>query len=203
MVNTQKERRSSWRRWLLWGGLALIIICAGIGVVWAVVSSNQVTSAQPTTSSLPDAAQLESRYDGKDPRGSSGANSKCADPPSSEEVASSQPSVVGPDGSVVGIIHLRTSPICPVIWARLLWHDDPSPQSLYAIPQGWTLHMVAHRPDTGTSTDATEQASGPIQYGLSYMLVTVRGCVYVEAYFSNGTQRTPSSQSSCVRSPSQ
>jgi hypothetical protein len=164
-------------------------------------SSNGNTStyiSEPPPSQIPsDAAQVEKRYDGHLANGHDGSESKCADPPPSQEVSATKPSVFGPDGSVVGIIELRTSPICPVIWARVLWNGDIA--GTYQIPAGWTLHVVVNRPDTRTRWDETEQpGETPIQYALSAMLTTVRGCVYAEAYFTNETRQTKSAKTSCA-----
>ncbi|MBF6259870.1 hypothetical protein IU468_26690 [Nocardia farcinica] len=98
-------------------------------------------------------------------------------------------------------MQLRASPKCPtVIWARVVWNNDLA--ATYQIPPGWTLHVVSHRPDTQTAHDETELASASkIPYGLGAMLSTARGCVFVEAYFTNGDQRTASAATSCVRAP--
>ncbi|MFD4367764.1 hypothetical protein [Rhodococcus sp. NPDC058521] len=150
-----------------------------------------------------DAARHELQYDGKDPRGLDGADSRCADPPPSLEVKASRPPVLGPDGTVVGVVEVRTSASCPgVVWARVPWNNDrgeADPSAVYQIPAGWVLHVVTHRPGTATSVDTPEPSvAGPIPYGLSTMLTTARGCVYVEAYFSNGDDRTVSALTPCV-----
>ncbi|MDQ1039922.1 hypothetical protein QFZ75_006338 [Streptomyces sp. V3I8] len=157
--------------------------------------------SNPSSSSSASSAEaLERRYDGKDPRGLEGSNSKCADPPTSQPVSSAHPSVIGPDGKDAGSIELRTSAICPVIWARVLWNDDLA--TTYRIPEGWTLHIVAQRPKTKTRRDSPVQASiTPIEYGLSSMLTTLRGCVFVEVYFANGDRRTPAARTPCVMHP--
>jgi hypothetical protein len=189
MPATQKHRL---KYWLV--AVVVIVILAVGGVL--------VFSSFDEHPPSPDALSLEARYDGKLANGQSGeAESHCADgnKPPSQEVASSHPPVFGPDGRIVGSIQLRTSYICPVIWARVLWSDGN-----YQIPDGWTLHVVAHRPDTNTSIDAMEpmpgysQSSTPIPYALSYMLTTIRGCVYVEAFFTSGEQRTTSVPTTCV-----
>ena len=150
---------------------------------------------------MPSPATLAERaqYDGKDPRGLDGTDSKCADPPRSDAVDGNQPSVTGPGGNVVGQIQLRTSSACPhVVWARVLWNGQES--GLYTIPSGWTLHTVVRRPDTNTMSEATDIATGSeIRYGLSKMLTTVGGqCVLAEAYFTRGSERTSSAQTACV-----
>gem|GEM_PF-6309784 len=146
-----------------------------------------------------DAKQAERQWDGKDPRhGPPG----CVDPPPSDRVDVLRPEVVGPDGKVVGQIELRTyhPAECPsVIWGRVLW--DGRPEGTYSIPEGWTLHVVAHRPSTNTHAELTETSrSTPVKYGLGPMLVTARGCVAVEAYFSNvqGLPTTPPAATVCT-----
>lgn len=193
------ETSSRWSRRTL-GILALVAVVVvaamiTLGTVWAlrVADDDAPPSVDSTTASA-----LEQRYDGKDPRGLDGEESHCADPPASVPIPSSEPPVMGPDGRQVGSIQLRGSPACPtVVWARVLWNSDPA--VMYQIPAGWTLHVVTHRPDTATSVDEEETASAtPIPYGLSSMLTTARGCVYVEAYFTQGPNTTGSVPTSCV-----
>ncbi|SMD14529.1 hypothetical protein [Kibdelosporangium aridum] len=173
-----------------------VVIVVGATIATISFMSNPDTPG----SNQPAAAELEARYDGKDPRGFDGANSRCAEPPPSQLVQASSPLVMGPEGRPVGNIQLRTSPICPVIWGRVLWNGNET--DLYQIPAGWTLHVVGHRPDTKSRFDFPEPSSPtPIQYGLGPMVVTLRGCVYVEAYFSNGDQQTSPSKTSCVMAP--
>ena len=89
-----------------------------------------------------------------------------------------------------------------MVWARAPWNNDrgeADPDAVYQIPAGWVLHVITHRPGTATSVDTPEPSiAGPIPYGLSTMLTTARGCVYVEAYFSNGDDRTVSALTPCV-----
>jgi hypothetical protein len=186
-------------RRLRWWHVAIGPIVIAALVVSAIVFFSK-TNGQSANRNQPDAAQLEARYDGKDPRGLSGSDSRCADPPPSQPVPADNPPVYGPDGEQVGTVELRTSPICPVIWARVLWNSDPN--ATYQIPAGWVLYVVAHRPDTNTLSDFPEPSGpGPIPYGLGPMLTTVRGCVYVEAYFTNGNQKTHAVPTSCVAAP--
>ena len=183
------------RRIKPWHIAASIITTAGLAGVAILWFSN--FNGESTDPNRSDAAQLEARYDGKDPRGLDGSESRCADPPPSQAVPASTPPVFGSDSQQVGSIELRTSPICPVIWARVLWNSDPNTK--YQIPAGWTLHVVAHRPETRTTVELTEpSSSGPVPYGLGPMLTTARGCVYVEAYFTHDQQKTHAVPTSCV-----
>ncbi|WP_280377984.1 hypothetical protein [Nocardia wallacei] len=185
------------------GGLVLLVLV--LVIAWALLSdTDNAPSGQgvgSTEISAQDAAALEQRFDGKDPRGKSGGNTKCADPPDSYVVPSSQPPVEGPEGATVGAIQLRASPSrdCPtVVWARVYWNNDPT--ATYQIPQGWTLHVVSHRPDTNDNHDEQEPASASkIPYGLSAMMSTARGCVFVEVYFTNGDQKTAPAVTTCVK----
>lgn len=180
--------------------VAGLIFASGDGGEGADDEDSRRSSSPSSPSSASSAVALERRYDGKDPRGLEGGDSRCADPPTSQPVSSVHPSVIGPDGKDAGSIELRTSAICPVIWARVLWNDDLT--TTYRIPDGWTLHIVAQRPKTKTRRDSPVQASlTPIEYGLSSMLATVRGCVFVEVYFANGDRRTPAARTPCVIHP--
>ncbi len=58
------------------------------------------------TTSAASAAVIEQRYDGKDPTGKDGPQSKCADPPPSQPVSQIHPSVIGPSRKVVGHVEL-------------------------------------------------------------------------------------------------
>jgi hypothetical protein len=193
----ETTRRVKWRH--IAAGLVVVASLA-VGVVLLFSKngdSRSPSNESSTASGRPDAEQLEARYDGKDPRGIAGAASRCADPPPSRAVPASTPPVYGPDGQQVGSIELRTSPVCPVIWARVLWESDPN--ATYDIPEGWRLHIVAHRPETETVIDFVEPPSqGPIPYGLGPMLTTIRGCVYVEAYFTNQDRKTNAVPTSCI-----
>lgn len=198
MAGNRAEKKFSWSR-LFWSVGGILILCAAIAIAALVFFGHKdAGSGQSSAEHQKSAVQLEALYDGKDPRGINGTNSKCADPPPSQPVFSSQPTLFGPDGRPVGIVELRTSPTCPVIWARVIWNGNPN--ATYKIPSGWTLHIIVDRPETKTSSDSPVASSpSPIQYGISNMLVTVRGCVFAEVYFSNGHQRTYAPQTSCVK----
>ncbi|UOT06761.1 hypothetical protein MPY17_13895 [Rhodococcus opacus] len=187
-----------WRLRLLVSGVVAFVLTvvgvAGLGINRYVLDTSSADEV--------DVSVLQARYDGKDPRGLDGAESRCADPPPSQlVVGASEPPLVGPDGSVVGRIQLRSSVACPtVIWARVVWADDPN--SVFQVPVGWTVHVIAHRAATSTAVDEPERGgAGPVPYLLSKMLVaTKEACVYVEAYFESSEVRMPSAQSSCVGS---
>ncbi|MEV1116151.1 hypothetical protein AB0I91_13850 [Actinosynnema sp. NPDC049800] len=186
--------KRSMRKLILWAA------AGAVAVIFTSLIAYMASRPDEPTLDESRATELESRYDGKDPRGHSGADSKCADPPPSQEVSASKPPVVDPEGKQVGHVELRASPICPVVWARVLWGGDAS--ATYQIPAGWTLHIVSHRPETKTRVDFPEPSNpSPVPYGLGAMLATARGCVYVEVYFSNGDQSTASAKTSCVVAP--
>lgn len=160
-------------------------------------TSGPASSASPPvparTAPAAAAAAIEQRYDGKDPTGKDGSNSKCADPPPSQPVSNVHPSVIGPSGKVVGHIELRTSPICPVIWARVSWLTGS-----YPMPLGWSLHIVMHRRAHSKTIQYISHDTSNYVYG--NMLATVSGCVYAEVYFAKGSRRTPSALTPCLRS---
>ena len=143
--------------------------------------------------SATSAAAIDQRYDGKDPAGKDGPRSKCADPPASQPITQVRPSVPGPGGQVVGYVDLRTSPICPVIWARVYWLKGS-----YRMPPGWSLHIVMHRPVDHKTIEYVAYDTSTYVYG--NMLATVRGCVYAEVYFAKGSDRTHPAQTQCMRS---
>lgn len=181
------------RRVLIGAIVVVLVFAAGAAVVlWP----HRDESRNPYAMTLDERA----RFDNKDARGYDSPDSKCADPPPSDRLGDTSPTVVGPNGDAVAIIQLRTSAICPsVVWARVVWGGDPN--RLFQIPDGWTLHTVLHRPSTSTTIEALDQSSAgtPVQYGLSKMLTTEgRHCVYAEAYFSNGATTTTPSTTSCM-----
>jgi hypothetical protein len=134
---------------------------------------------------------IERKYDGKDPKGKNGP--LCADPPPSQPVSQSSWPVTGPGGTVVGHVELRTSPICPVIWARVYWRNGS-----YTMPSGWSLHIVMRRrTDPATAAYVSDVTSA---YVYGNMLATVRGCVFAQVYFAKGSRHTPSAVTGCLRS---
>jgi hypothetical protein len=148
---------------------------------------------RPTSGQSPSSADaIEQRYDGKDPVGKDGPLSKCADPPASQPVSQVHPAVLGPDGSVVGHIELRTSPICPVIWARVDWLHRS-----YLMPPGWSLYILMHRRIHPKTIRYVSHDTSNYVYG--NMLVTISGCVYAEVYFADGSHRTPSAITQCFQ----
>jgi hypothetical protein len=152
-------------------------------------SSRRPARTAPATS----ASAIEQRYDGKDPTGKDGLNSKCADPPPSQPVSQVHPSVIGPSGKVVGHVELRTSPICPVIWARVYWLNGS-----YLMPPGWSLHIVMHRRAHSKTSQYISHDTSNYVYG--NMLSTVSGCVYAEVYFVKGSRHTSPALTPCLRS---
>ncbi|MFD6073749.1 hypothetical protein, partial [Amycolatopsis lurida] len=182
------RRRRGWR---LGASLAAAVAILAVASYFAFFAETEPTA--PT----PDLA-LMAHYDGKDPRGIPPGNVKCAAPPPSEPVhGAPMPGVFGPEGIEVGVVQLRRSPICPVIWARVLWNGQEDYP--YKIPDGWTLHVIIHRPATLTKDDATEPSRPtPIPHALSMMLTTQPGCVYVEVYFEKGGVKTTPAYTSCT-----
>ncbi len=139
------------------------------------------------------AIAIERRYDGKDPTGKDGSESKCADPPASQPVSQVHPPVIGPGGTVVGHIELRTSSICPVIWARVYWLNGS-----YLMPSGWSLHILMHRRVHPKTVGYISYDTSNYVYG--NMLTTISGCVYAEVYFAKGTKHTPPATTACFKS---
>ena len=147
----------------------------------------------PSTSA-PAATAIERRYDGKDPAGKDGPRSKCADRlHPSQPVSQVHPPVIGPGGTVVGHVELRTSSICPVIWARVYWRNGS-----YLMPPGWSLHIVMHRRAHPNTAPYVSHVTSNYVYG--NMLATVSGCVYAEVYFADGSRHTPAAVTGCFRS---
>lgn len=203
-------------------------VTAAIGIIAALIASGFLIKhftnreADPTTSNTPkisaeEARALELRYDGKDPRGYGKyprskeieLDSVCADQARpSEGLKENKPLVIGPDGKPVAVIELRRStvPECrTIIWARVRW-DEKDELATYKLPEGWMLHVIAHRPSTKTSFDFPEpedtpsgRHDSPILYALSPMITTASGCAYVEVYFTNADRRTVSASTSCVK----
>jgi len=170
-----------------------VIAAAVIGAVLAAFFTNGfglVSASSPRTTS-PTAQAIERRYDGKDPQGKNGR--RCADPPPSQPVSQIHPSVIGPSGAVVGHVELRNSPICPVIWARVTWLN-----ASYAMPAGWSLHIVMYRRVDPASAPYVSHDTSNYVYG--NMLATVRGCVYAKVYFANGRSHTRPTVTGCFRS---
>lgn len=188
------RRRPTRRTITLVAAVAFIVI---VVVATLLVQRRDATDSHTNRS---DASELERRYDGKNPRGDDGDESKCADPPPSQTVIASEPPVLAPTGDEVGRLQLRSSPTCPtVLWARLLWNHDEN--ATYVIPAGWTVHLKTHRPDTDTvrDDDAEPSQPTPVPYLFSTMLSSARGCVYVQAYFTRGDQTSTQAATSCVR----
>ncbi|MBF6097833.1 hypothetical protein IU510_07045 [Nocardia cyriacigeorgica] len=167
-------RRLSWR------------VAAGIIVAIALVGALLVPS---------EAERLEARYDGKDPLLMT--DDSCGLVSRSQPAHPARPQLTGIEGQVIGSVEIRTWPGCDVVWGRVLWNDNPD--TLLQIPAGWTLHVVTHRPATGTVT-AFSEPSGPtpVEWVYGPVLATARGCVYVEAYFTNGSQESPRVRTACV-----
>lgn len=127
--------------------------------------------------------------------------SPCADAPQSQPAYPPGPEVIGPGGTVVGTIQLRTWHSCEVVWPRIVWDHGPDldTDATYQIPSGWTLHVLTVRPATGSTFDYPEPASGaPVPYALGKMASTARDCVYVEVYFTDGVEPTPSARTDCI-----
>ena len=173
------------------------ILTNGFGLISSSSSSAGPTPSasthRSTSNQSPSSADAtEQRYDGKDPAGKDGPRSKCADPPASQPVSQVHPPVLGPDGSVVGYIQLRTSPICPVIWAQVDWLHHS-----YLMPPGWSLFILMHRRIHPKTIQYESHDTSKYVYG--NMLVTISGCVYAEVYFADGSRRTPSAVTQCFQ----
>ena len=173
------------------GAIVAAVATEGFGLISANRASISPTSA--ASGSATSAAAIDQRYDGKDPAGKDGPQSKCADPPASQPLTQVHPSVLGPDGRVVGYVDLRTSSICPVVWARVYWLKGS-----YRMPPGWSLHILVHRPADHKTIEYIAYDASTYVYG--NMLATVSGCVYAEVYFAQGKHRTQPAVTQCMRS---
>ncbi|MCF8785254.1 hypothetical protein [Rhodococcus ruber] len=186
-----------WQRVRKAGVVFVVAITMVVAAIWALNRDDALGSDATASAEI---VQERVRLDGKDPRGLDGADSQCADPPSSERVETSEPPVIGPDGNVVGTLQLRTSAKCPrVVWARVHWEGDQT--KTYLIPAGWVLHTALYRPDTQTRVESLDDSSlGEVPYILSKMLTTAGNkCVYAEAYFQKDTgERTASVKTACI-----
>jgi hypothetical protein len=166
-------------------------LAVALGVVLYVTVGG---SGQAAPSPASSARAMERRYDGKDPEGKDGPQSKCVDiRHPSQPVTQVEPSVIGPSGHVVGRVQLRTSPICPVIWARVYWIKGS-----YVLPSGWTLHIVMHRRYPLRVADFIPYDASQYVYG--NMLATARGCVYASVFFADGSRHTPLAITPCMKS---
>lgn len=164
--------------------IALVVVTAAVAVAALLLS-------RPT-----EAERIEARYDNKDPLKL--VNDECAGPIArSQSADTKRPELLDIDKRVVGTVEVRTWPDCPVVFGRVLWNDDPDAH--YRIPDGWTLHVEMHRPATDTVEKYSEPSSATsVRWAYGPTLATVRGCVYVEAYFTDGTQDTLHAQTACV-----
>ncbi len=175
------------------GAVVAAAAAAGFGFLAAKGPDATPTAGTGGSPSATSATAIEQRYDGKDPAGKDGPGSKCADPPASQPLTQVHPSVLGPGGQVVGYVDLRTSPICPVIWARVDWLKGS-----YRMPPGWSLHILMHRPVDHKTIEYVAYDTSTYVYG--NMLATVSGCAYAEVYFAKGKNHTPPALTQCMRS---
>lgn len=193
----------SQRRRTLSGATAAVLVVVGIGGGLDIALSPSKAADDPWNGM--SAIDLQRRYDGKLPWGDDD-ESRCADQPGqpdskSQPVDSNDPPVMGPEGTRVGTVYLRTSPICPTTaWARVVWNADD-----YEAPPGWQLHSVMYRPATNTRIEERDPPTPrhvPYSipyYAISRMIASARGCVYAEVYFTNGEARTTPIRTSCVQ----
>lgn len=169
--------------------IASIVSIVIVGAIIYILASG--VPGKPTPRVTPSAIVIEQRYDDKDPAGKDDPSFKCSDPEHpSQPITQLEPSLVGPDGRKVGRVQLRTSPICPVIWARVYWIKGK-----YRLPSGWSLHIVMHRPTPAKISRFIAYDTSDYVYG--NMLATVRGCVYAEVFFAKGSHRTTSARTQC------
>jgi hypothetical protein len=164
----------------------LLLTALGLSLYFVLRPSHKAAAT-----GVPYATRIEGRYDGYDPKGKDAPGTRCADPPPSQPITQVQPSLVGPDGKVVGNVELRTSPICPVLWARVNWL-----KGTYVIPSGWTLHIQMHRSIHPKTIDYPAYTGAAYIYG--NMLVALSGCVYAKVFFSNGARQTHPATTPCL-----
>jgi hypothetical protein len=171
------------------------IVAAVLAAIVTAIFTNGFGLFRPSSHNIvpsTSATAIERRYDGMDPTGKDNPRSKCADPPASRPISQIHPAVVGPGGEIVGHVELRTSPMCPVIWARVDWLNGS-----YRMPAGWSLHILMHRRNNPKTTEYISSDTSGYVYG--NMLATVSGCVYAEVYFAKGSSRTHPSVTPCIR----
>ncbi|MEE2032973.1 hypothetical protein [Rhodococcus chondri] len=180
------------------------LIAAGavvsLGALAGAVTGYGLDWRQDPSTGQSNVALFAATFDDKDPRSLEG--NPCADAPLSQPAYPAGPEVIGPDGAPVATIQLRTQYSCPVVWPRIVWGVGPSldMEAIYQIPDGWTLQVLTIRPETGSVFRYPEPSSGaPVPYALGKMASTAQHCVKVEVYFTNGTERTSSAQTDCIR----
>jgi hypothetical protein len=140
------------------------------------------------------ATRIEHRYDGKDPTGKDGPGTTCADlQHPSQPISQVHPSVIGPNGKVVGSVELRTSSICQVVWARVYWQGGK-----YVLPPGWAFYIQMHRRVHPKMVQFVSHDTSKYVYG--NMLATVSGCAYAEVFFAKGTKHTRPAITACLKS---
>ncbi|WP_241474350.1 hypothetical protein [Mycolicibacterium neoaurum] len=167
-----------------WPSAARVVGAVFAAVVAVALASYAVLAASP----------LERQWDGK-----LGWELPGCTTPDSVEVSALPREVRGPDDDVVGHLELRTvnkRECPPAIWARLLWN---TPDGLYRIPPGWTLHMRAHRGDK--VVDEPEPArDARVPYAVSRLLIAERDCVWVDAFFRDDRtgETTPAANTTCM-----
>ncbi|MBU4613620.1 hypothetical protein IM877_02380 [Rhodococcus sp. GG48] len=181
-----EQSRTAHDYWSLRTGLIALVALGLILVVASILMAPRPPSVAEKTEAL---------YDGNDPL--SGVTEECSGVVRSQPAHHERRPLTGPDGQVVGTLGLLTWPGCDAIWGRVLWDDDPP--ATYQIPAGWTLHVEVYRPATSTQARFTEPASAtPVEWAYGPMLAATRGCVYAEAYFTDGAQETSRTQTECV-----
>lgn len=149
-----------------------------------------------------DTQRLMRQWDGKFAKD---VDACAQDDPASVAIPGLKPDVIGPDGTVIAQIHLRTfakRECPPAVWAWVPWHGDPAAR--LPVPEGWTVHVVVRRDKTGTKLDATEPSSGQaVPYPISKILIATAdaGCVAVDVFFTNdagAAPPTPTATTGCV-----
>lgn len=182
-----RHQQAAWHRDVVVGVVAL-------GVLATVIAGYEI---RREVMSMPR-SDIEV-LDNHDPR--SLKDNACADAPLSQPAYPAGPQVVGPDGTAIGTIQLRTQYSCEVIWPRVVWDvgSDLDVDATYQIPAGWTLQVLTVRPATGSIFSYPEPSSGaPVPYALGKMASTARDCVYAEVYFTSSHGRTQSARTDCV-----
>jgi hypothetical protein len=169
--------------------IAASVIGAVIAAVLAAVLTNGfgLSGSHRSPPSLHSRSAIERKYDGKDPKVSG-----CADPPPSQPVSRTNWPLIGPGGAVVGHVELRTSPVCPVIWARVYWLHGR-----YTLPAGWSLHVVMHRSVDPANAPFVTDVTFAYVYG--NMLAAGHGCVFAQVFFADGSRQTQPAVTGCFK----
>ncbi|RQM32199.1 hypothetical protein [Rhodococcus ruber] len=201
LVGGSKWARPWKRRPHVLRGRRLIAASAvvSLGALAGAVAAHNLDWQRHASTRQSEVALPAATFDDKDPRSLEG--NPCADAPLSQPAYPAGPEVIGPDGTPVATIQLRTRYSCPVVWPRIIWDVGPdlNVDATYQIPDGWTLQVLTVRPETRSVFRYPEPSSGAVvPYALGKMASSAQHCVKVEVYFTNGADKTPLAETDCI-----